>query len=654
MHTSQLSAFSWRGLSSQTRAAILALLGLFLLYAILTKSLSAYLADDAPQTALSFNPRNSAALLNLAEGKLAADDSFKLLDPVLTAPRNVGPGSSFAKGDVTAEPLAPNSAPAIPDAQPAEAPKQSTLDPAALAQIQALAEDAVLEDPLNARALRILGQISEITSDEEHTENLMRAAVRRSQLESVAVYWMMRKSFQDQNYNAALRYADTLLRTRPQALGPIMPMMGKMAELPEASADLKLLLSTNPPWRPQFLSFLPNAISDARTPLDILLSLKDTANPPKATDLRPYLDFLIQHGFYDLAYYTWLQFLAPEQLAQAGHLYNGGFDAPPSGTPFDWMLTKGTGVTVQVAAKGEKPGERALLLKFGPGRVDYHDVTQLIMLSPDTYDFRGQYKGDLVSERGLEWRVVCAGKDQNIIGRGVVARGGSSTQWKDLDFSFTVPAADCPAQYVKLVFDARSASERFISGNIWFDDFKIAREEPTVATQPTVMPGAPPESPQPAEASGSTAAPGPITSEPTATAEPNVLPPTPLGTSQPPAEAPGTTATPAAPPEPSGAPAATAEPNVAPPPETVQPTAPSATTAAPVPAPERFEAPAGTTEPSVAPAAPPETAQPALPSGTTAAPVPPPETSEAPPAPAAPDVTPAAPPEAAQPPSSPQ
>ena len=114
------------------------------------------------------------------------------------------------------------------------------------------------------------------------TEKLMQAAVRRSLLESVAVYWMMRKSFQDHNYNAALRYADTLMRTRPQALVHIMPIMGKMAELPEASDDLKLLLSKNPPWRPQFFGYFPQAITDARTPLDVLLSVKESANPPSA------------------------------------------------------------------------------------------------------------------------------------------------------------------------------------------------------------------------------------------------------------------------------------------------------------------------------------------------------------------------------------
>ena len=129
-----------------------------------------------------------------------------------------------------------------------------------------------------------------------------------------------------------------------------------------------------------------------------MLSLKDTSSPATADDLRVYLDFLIKHGFYDLAYYTWLQFLPPEQLAEAGHLFNGGFEVVPSGLPFDWVLTKGTGVTMQIAARNDQPGQHALFLNFGPGRVDYHDVTQLIMLAPGSYKFRGKYKADL-SER---------------------------------------------------------------------------------------------------------------------------------------------------------------------------------------------------------------------------------------------------------------
>ena len=465
--------------SSKFRLVVLGLLGLFLFCTILTKSLSSYLEDDAPEAALGFNSHNATALLNMADAKLAADGGFKTLDPVLSPPWNSGPGSSFAKGDVTAEPAAPV------EPEPIAAHKQTKLSPAELGKIQSLAEAAIREDPLNARAFRILGQVSEVTSDEDRTEALMKTAARRSQLESVAVYWMMRKSYQDKDYKEALRYADILLRTRPQTLPYVIPLLGKIAEDPFGAGDLKLLLANNPPWRPQFLSYFPQAITDARTPLDILLSLRDSANPPTGQDLKPYLNFLIQHGFFDLAYYTWLQFLPPERLAQAGHLFNGGFDRPPSGTPFDWTLTKGTGVAAQVGASGDKPGERGLSLQFGPGRVDYHDISELIILSSGGYKFHGRYKGDLVSERPLEWRVVCAGKDQNVIGRGLVTRGGSTTQWKDLDFSFTVPVANCPAQYVKLVFDARSASEKFISGSISFDDFQITREETTDASGPT-------------------------------------------------------------------------------------------------------------------------------------------------------------------------
>ena len=203
-----------------------------------------------------------------------------------------------------------------PDHPPAKVLTQSAGTDQNYAQIQSWAELALLHDPLNARAFRILGQISDLTSDEEQTETLMQAATRRSLLESVAIYWMTQKSYQAQDYHAALGYADTLLRTRPQALPLITPLFGKIAENPDASDELKQLLASNPPWRPQFFGSFPASISDARTPLDMLLSLKDTPNPPTAEDLRAYLTFLIQHKFYELAYYTWLQFLPRRAVGQ--------------------------------------------------------------------------------------------------------------------------------------------------------------------------------------------------------------------------------------------------------------------------------------------------------------------------------------------------
>lgn len=49
-----------------------------------------------------------------------------------------------------------------------------------------------------------------------------------------------------------------------------------------------------------------------------LLSVKDSTSSATAADLRDYLGVLMEHKFYELAYYAWLQFLPLEQLNSAG------------------------------------------------------------------------------------------------------------------------------------------------------------------------------------------------------------------------------------------------------------------------------------------------------------------------------------------------
>jgi hypothetical protein len=394
---------------------------------VLSRTLVAYLARTAPEAALWLRPGDPEALLNLAERQVDAADGS-------AGPRD---GTDRAR---------------------------------------AWAETALAADPINARALRILGQLAHAAGEDERAAGYLRRAARHSIQESAAVSWLLQDSYEKKDYASALYFADTLLRTRTRALPQVLPVLGRMAESPDAAGELHKLLAGNPPWRRAFLSGLPRAVSDARTPLKVLLALKETANPPDLADIRGYVGLLIEHKFYELAYYTWLQFLPREHLAGAGFPFNGSFELSPSGLPFDWQIDAGAGATVDLAPRPDVAGGHALRIELGPGRVELGGVTQMLLLAPGSYRFAGKYRGEVAGPRGLVWRIACAGGAGAPLGQSPMAIG-AAPQWKDVAFSFTVPDAGCRAQQLRLVLDARMPSEQLVSGTLWYDELTVARAD---------------------------------------------------------------------------------------------------------------------------------------------------------------------------------
>ena len=472
----------------QLRTIILAACAALLTWLVVTRSLAAYLAEAAPQSALWLSPGQPEALVNLADRSLNStrtkSETESSSDVANQAPSQQN-SDDADKTDVSAavdqspqrnnSPLKPaNAAKGAADFRNmsdafAVVDQDASVD---LAALHAEVVSALLQEPLNARALRILGQLAEIAKDDASALRFIKAAARLSLHESIAVYWLMHRSAIAGDYKTALYYADALIRAEPNFATYAVPVLAHFAEDKASSNAVKSLLASNPSWRYQFFSLLPQSVTDARTPLTLLLALRSDPVPPTVDEIKPYLDFLIAHQFYSLAYYTWLQFLPLDELSHAALLHNGSFEGMPSGLPFDWQITQGTGVTIDVVPRPDQRSGHALMVDFQYGRVDYHSVSELVMLAPGTYQFNGEYKGSLVGPRGMKWRIVCA--NGTVSGESSMITGLGSN-WKNLAFTFTVPATNCPAQYVRLDLDARMASEQLISGSILFDQLQISR-----------------------------------------------------------------------------------------------------------------------------------------------------------------------------------
>jgi hypothetical protein len=448
------------------------LCGVILVWLVLSRSLAAYLADGAPQAALWLNRREPTALLNLADRAIN----------VPLAP-SVAPAGGAAQAPQPRQSggAEPNAALPADGARTAGAERDfaefGMIDPRAgidLPTVRAWAEAAVLSDPLNARALRILGQAAAAAGDDAAAGRLMQMAAQRSLHQSIAAYWLLAHSAESKDYKATLTYADVILRTLPGFDSFVMPALARIAEDGNAVGLLKAALADDPPWRSTVLQNLPRAMVDERIVLDIFVALRRSRHPPTAAELDAYLSFLVEHRMYELGYYTWLQFLRPDQLADAGLLYNGDFELPLSGAPFDWHIEQGFGVSIDVAERPDKSDDHALSLAFESGRVEYHSVKQLLLLTPGRYQLRARYKGELVGPRGLKWRLACAESAERPFAETAMI-SGRAAQWSDIDLDFAVPADGCRAQYLSLDLDARMPSEQFVSGTVWFDDLRIQR-----------------------------------------------------------------------------------------------------------------------------------------------------------------------------------
>ena len=435
---------------NRRRTVVVAIVGVLLTWLVLTKSLAYALAETAPEFALWLSPNLPRALLTLANRER---------DKLIASHANSDPAELLKSSE--------ENEPNIAGAREDDSEERKALR----AEIRGLSSRAIANAPLNARAYRLL---AEVTDDPAQVRLLMQEAVKRSRRESAATFWLLNDSFERKDFADVVDKADVLLRTRPKLAPYVMNYLGQVAASPEGRQLLVPLLAGNPNWRTTFFKTLPKSVRDEDTPLDLMIALKEAGSLPSTQELEPYIGALMSKDHIELAYNTWLQLVPKEKLASLSLLNNAGFAQDPSGLPFDWSIKRGQNTMVDFVSLREGDGARALRVSFGIGRATFPETSQVLLLGPGPYRLEGTFHGLLTAKRGLRWEVRCMGNKSTIAETDMLFGNPQTPQSFALEIEIP-DADDCRAQRLRLYHHARSPSEELISGEIVFRGIRLVR-----------------------------------------------------------------------------------------------------------------------------------------------------------------------------------
>ncbi len=444
-------------LASRPKTAIaLGIFGLSLTWLILTASLPYVFAKHDPDIALLLNPKNPIALLEKA--KRLRKKLQDLIDS------ETSDGSELGTDKAERTKLIARFA----------APKLSALPTASkeklIEDIKFLAIEIIKNDPLNATAFRLLG---EVTKDPDQVLTFMQAAADRSRRETVALFWLLNHAYYKKDWKGVLHHADILLRTRTKLKKYIVGYLGQVISDPDGRKLLVDMLAKQPEWRSVLFRLIPSNVSDSNVPLQLMIELRDTQAPITNKELEPYLSFLLKKNRIDLAYNAWIQLQPEEKLSSIALLQNPGFDVELTGLPFDWKVSRGRNATIDFVKLEPLTDDRAIYIKFGTGRVKLPKIHQVVALTPGSYRISGKHKGKIISKRGLRWQLKCYAGKRNVLGQTKMLLG-ETADWQQFEFEVRVPnEPGCNGQILYLIHDARSASEQIISGEVWYNDITL-------------------------------------------------------------------------------------------------------------------------------------------------------------------------------------
>ncbi|HWJ72951.1 MAG TPA: hypothetical protein VNX29_07285 [Kaistia sp.] len=347
--------------------------------------------------------------------------------------------------------------------------------PQALDEARAAANRALELSPLNIGALDILAYAAATAGDTAAVARYRNLIYERTKRHTPTLRWKFDDAVVARDFPAATDAAKAMLRQDIQQPDSryMMAALVSLTNDPQARPFIRAAVSEPSPWRRPFLELFASRGDPDLFP-DFMASLPPVDPTRLSMSWSVYFDRLIKGGASRQAYVIWTSLLPPDQMQSLSLLYNGGFESPASGLPFDWTVTKARGM--EIVADTDDPGEgtSSLRVTFGGAPIDFRNVRQTLILDPGRYRISGMTKTqNLVTNRGVSWGVYCNGTRAETQLVSSPSFSGTSG-WTRFSVDFDVPPQYCEYQTVRLELPARIDAERRIQGTLWVDDLSIA------------------------------------------------------------------------------------------------------------------------------------------------------------------------------------
>jgi tetratricopeptide (TPR) repeat protein len=331
--------------------------------------------------------------------------------------------------------------------------------------------------PLDGRAYRVLARVAaaqgDATTSARRLAQALHYAPRDLQTRAMAVDAALARGASAE----AVAHIDAMLRMEPPLGELLFPRLVSLADTRDGREALLTHLAAQPLWRAEFMPELVRQ-APAVAGLEPLMVALQARGGLGATESSAFLDRYIAERRWDEGYRVWLRLLPAKRRSDLATPTDGDFEsAVTGGAPFEWRIASAAGVEAGIAPNPEGTGH-GLRLAFTGSRQPYEGVRQLLLLPPGrSYVLRWRSRLEsLDTPRGLRWELRCTDESDRVLLDSPPERG--TRGWQNHELRFVVPAG-CPAQWLRLGFAARIASENQAVGAAWWDDVAILDATPS-------------------------------------------------------------------------------------------------------------------------------------------------------------------------------